>query len=128
MSADSDPVPPTSEVVALYGAAWQEPGEDARRALLERAWAEDGVYVDPTVVVRGREALVAHLGGFQERMRDHSLVLTTGVDERLGWLRFGWNLLAPDGELVLEGQDFGELDGDGRLRLIVGFFGPAAPA
>jgi hypothetical protein len=24
----------------------------------------------------------------------------------------------------MEGCDFGELDGDGRLKLIVGFFGP----
>jgi hypothetical protein len=37
-----------SEVVAAYGAAWNEPDEDARRKLLDQAWADDGVYCDPT--------------------------------------------------------------------------------
>jgi len=128
MPAAPEQVGPTSEVVALYGAAWLQPDEDARRELLERVWAQDGIYVDPTVVVHGRETLVAHMGGFQERMAGHSLVLTTAVDEHHGRVRFGWQLLDPGGALLIDGQDFGELDDDGRLRRIVGFFGPPAPA
>jgi hypothetical protein len=128
MASDPDPAGSASEIVALYSAAWHEPDEGARREMLERCWAQDGVYVDPTVVVRGREELVAHLGGFEERMPGCSIVVTTGVNEHHGRVRFGWHLLNPDGTLMIEGQDFGELDDDGRLRRIVGFFGPPAPA
>ena len=32
----------TKQVVAAYCAAWNEPDEQARRALLEQAWALDG--------------------------------------------------------------------------------------
>ena len=31
------------EAVDLYGSAWGEPDEAKRRAILEKAWAEDGV-------------------------------------------------------------------------------------
>src|SRR5689334_20533143 len=46
-----------NEVVASYGAAWNETDESARRKLLEAAWADDGVYCDPTATVTGRDAL-----------------------------------------------------------------------
>jgi hypothetical protein len=128
MTRDDIPVPPLSELVVLYGTAWQEPDEAARRALLERVWANDGVYVDPTAVVCGREAFVAHMARFQERLPGHSLVQTTVVDEHHGRLRFGWRMLDPDGAAVLDGIDFGVLDEDGRLLRIVGFFGPLAAA
>ncbi len=43
-------------------------------------------------------------------------------------MRFGWRMLGPAGETVLDGMDFVELGGDGRIRLVVGFFGPMTPA
>jgi hypothetical protein len=117
-----------SEVVALYAAAWDEHDEAARRELLERSWADAGVYCDPTAVVEGREALVAHLGAFLASGAGARVVVTSGVDEHDGFLRFAWQVVGADGSLQFEGMDFGELDEDGRLRRIVGFFGPFPPA
>ena len=112
------------ETVAAYSAAWNEPDEDARRALLERSWTDDGVYCDPTGRAEGRAALVAHIGGFHARMPGSRIELTSGVDEHDGLLRFTWSMLGPDSVVALDGMDFGELEDDGRLRRIVGFFGP----
>jgi len=112
------------DVVELYGAAWNEHDEQARRALLERVWAPEGVYCDPSVLVEGREALVAHISGFHERMPGHILELTTDVDAHHAWLRFGWRMLDGDGAPVLEALDVGTLGSDGRLARIVGFFDP----
>ena len=33
-------------------------------------------------------------------------------------------MLAADGSVTVEGTDFGEVDGEGTLRRIVGFFDP----
>lgn len=106
--------------VANYVAAWDAPNEDGRRTVLERAWTDDGVYCDPTAVVEGREALVAHIG----RFHGARVVATSGVDAYDGHLRFAWRMLDADGVVTLEGIDFGELAPDGRLKRIVGFFGP----
>jgi hypothetical protein len=116
----------TEEIVAAYGAAWNETDEARRLALLDRSWADDGTYCDPTAVVSGRAALAAHIAGFHQRMPGHTIDLTSGVDEHDDMFRFAW-AMRKDGETALEGVDFGELAPDGRIRRIVGFFGPFPP-
>ena len=120
------------EAVDLYGSAWGEPDEEKRRAILEKAWAEDGVYTDPTAYVDGREALVQHIGGFltgRSAGSGPSIQIDSSVDVHHDkFLRFAWKMVAPDGTTVLSpGMDYGELDEQGRLKLIVGFFGPFPP-
>jgi SnoaL-like domain len=113
-----------ADVVRTYAGAWMQADESARRRTLQAAWADDGTYGDPTALVEGREALVRHIGGFQAQMPAHQLAVTSGVDEHHGFVRFTWAIRNRDGTVVLEGVDFGELADDGRLRRIVGFFGP----
>jgi hypothetical protein len=116
----------TDEIVAMYGAAWNETDDAKRAALLQQSWADDGVYGDPTATVEGRAALVAHIGGFHEMMPGHVIDMTSGVDAYGGVFRFGW-VMRKGAEIALEGMDFGELAPDGRIRRIVGFFGPFPP-
>jgi hypothetical protein len=117
-----------SGIIASYAAAWEAHVEGRRRALLERAWAGDGAYCDPTALVEGREAPIAHIGGFHERTPGARIAPTTGVDAHGGHLRFGWRMLDPQATVALEAMDFGELGDDGRPERIVGFFGPFPPA
>jgi hypothetical protein len=116
-----------SEVVATYGAAWNEPDERSRRKLLEDAWTDDGVYCDPTAQVNGREEFVAHIAGFHEQFSGARIEMTSGVDGHDSWLRFAWRMVGADGAPITQGFDVGELAPDGRLRRIVGFFGPFVP-
>lgn len=113
-------------VVDGYTGAWNETDADARLAMLEKAWADDGRYTDPSADVTGREALVAHISGFQSNpsMKGFSLARTSKVDAHHNVLRFGWALKNAEGAVVMEGVDFGVLDEDGRLASITGFFGP----
>jgi hypothetical protein len=41
--------------------------------------------------------------------------------------RYGWDLVGPDGVVAVNGTDFVEFDGEGKLLRIVGFFGPLDP-
>jgi hypothetical protein len=116
----------TNEIVATYGAAWNEPDEAKRTALLESAWADDGVYQDPTGIAEGRAALIAHIGGFHQMFPGHTINLTSGVDSNGTHLRFAWNMRNGD-EVAMEGVDFVELAADGRIQRIAGFFGPLPP-
>jgi hypothetical protein len=112
------------ETVAAYVSAWAEPDNARRLAVLEACWASDGVYVDPSSRADGREALCEHIAGFQRTFVGHRIDLASGIDEHDGYLRFAWTLSSPDGSVEGEGVDFGQLDADGRLTLICGFFGP----
>ena len=112
-----------ADAVAVYCEAWAA-AEAERRRLLEVAWHEDGVYSDPVGRAEGREALVSHLAGFQRQFPGHRIVVTSGVDEHDGYFRFGWALNDADGNIVMEGVDFGEVAEDGRIARITGFFDP----
>jgi hypothetical protein len=117
-----------AEAVITYGASWNEPDVERRRSMLEQVWADDGVYTDPTVELPGREALIEHISGFQQSFAGARIEPTSGVEVHHGWLRFSWSMLDGSGTVLTEGFDVGQLDDDGRIKLIVGFFGPFPPA
>lgn len=111
------------DTVVLYCAAWLEPDEAQRNALLEKCWTEGGVYQDPTADVRGRGALAAHIGAFHERFPGARLERQGETEDHHGKVSFRWHIVAGDGTEVVSGIDFGVFAADGRLDLIVGFFG-----
>jgi hypothetical protein len=120
------------EVVLAYIEAWNTPDEQARRAVLDRCWTDDGAYTDPISEVRGKEALAAHIGRFLSegpygRGPGHRIPISSGVEHHHGMIRFTWVLLDPQGAPMSRGLDVGELAADGRLRRITGFFGPPPP-
>src|SRR5206468_2714386 len=104
-----------AEIVAAYGAAWNETDEEKRRKLLEQSWADDAIYQDPMGRAEGRDALVAHIGGFHEMMAGNVIANTSGVDTYGEVFRFSWVMRGPDDKVAMEGMDFGEVAPDGRL-------------
>ena len=114
------------QVVAAYDAAWRERDEGARCRLLEQVFAADGELIGPAPVGRvvGVPAIAAHIGRFFERWPGADVFVTTGIDGHHGWLRYGWVIRRESGEVLLQGIDVAELAADGRLRLVVMFFGP----
>ncbi len=114
----------TQQIVDSYGASWNETDDAKRRALLEQSFADEATYTDPQSDVSGREALVAHIAGFHQTFAGAKIVATSAVDEHHERFRFTWIMQAADGSTMMEGIDFGELAPDGRIKKIVGFFGP----
>lgn len=112
------------EAVDTYGEAWNESDGQRRLELLERAWAEGGTYTDPTSEVEGRAALAEHIEGFRQQFAGHRIENASAADGHHGWFRFAWRMVGPDGTVGMEGFDVGQVDDDGRISSIVGFFGP----
>ncbi len=115
-----------TKIVALYSAAWNEPDEAKRTALLEESWADDGVYQDPLGTVTGRSALVAHIGAFHDGYPGRTIDQASGVESNGVALRFAWVMRNGDA-VEIDGMDFAELAPDGRIQRIAGFFGPLPP-
>jgi hypothetical protein len=110
------------EAIAAYGAAWVEPDATARLVLLEQAWAADAVYCDPAAVVTGREALSDHIAGFQAAMPGARIDVTSEPVRHHDSAFFRWTLTDTSGATVMTGFDVVQLDAEGRIARLTGFF------
>lgn len=117
MTADATP-----DTVAAHGAAWVEPDPAARLALLERAWAPGAVYCDPLAVVEGREGLSDHIGAFQASMPGGRIDVTGEPVRHHDSAFFRWALTDASGATVMTGFDVVQLDPEGRIARLTGFF------
>lgn len=105
-------------------AGYAEPDQDRRRDLLATAWADDGSLIDPPLEGDGIDEIIACGDAVVTHNPGHRFVRTSGIDVHHRVARYSWELRDPSDAVVLEGIDIAETDDDGRLRRIVGFFGP----
>jgi hypothetical protein len=118
------------EVLAAYHDAWNAPDAQTRAQLLERSLTPDAELVDPRAGrFSGRDAIEQRLAGFGERFPGARVDLTSGVDEHNGYARYSWTIVDREGDPILAGIDVTQRGDDGRLELVVMFFGelPAPP-
>jgi hypothetical protein len=109
-------------------AAWTETDATRRAGLIERIWATDGRLIDPPLAAEGHAGISDMAAALQTQFPDHRFRRSSGIDAHHGYLRYGWELVGPEGTVALAGIDVGELTEDGRLQRITGFFGPLPAA
>ena len=114
------------ELIDTYCRAWSDPATEQRAELLQRVWAADAVYTDPSVEVQGRDALLAHISQIIAK-RPGSMVKRTGaIDLHHGMARFAWRATTADGSVLVEGIDIAFISTDGTMiEKIVGFLDKA---
>lgn len=109
--------------VDTYLAAWSEVDAGRRDELVQRAWAPDGTLTDPPMAAAGQAGISELHATMQGQYPGHRFRRASAVDVHHDRFRVGWQLVAPDGAVVLAGVDVGELADDGRVQRITGFFG-----
>lgn len=127
---DTSPDPVTTIGVAIdtHLRAYCEPDPARRADLLAAAWAVDGSLIDPPFDAQGLDAIAGMADVLLTHYASHSFRRTTAVDLHHSFARYEWELVGPDGTVAVAGTDFVEIDADGRIARIVGFFGPLAAA
>lgn len=121
-------MPAISTLVDRWLAAYGEPDVARRTAVIRDAWHPEGRLVDPPLEARGHQGISDQAATLQAQFPGHRFERTTAVDAHHQFLRYGWRLLDAKGAAVLDGIDVVELDVDGRLLKVVGFFGAQPPA
>jgi hypothetical protein len=108
-------------VVAQYLAVWNTTDEADRRKAIDGVFAEDVRYVDPLAAVEGRDALNGLIGAVHQQFPGLVFTAAGPADAHHEQGRFTWHLGSPDGEPLVIGFDVAELDGEGRIRQVLGF-------
>ncbi|MFD7709533.1 nuclear transport factor 2 family protein [Streptomyces sp. NPDC059785] len=108
--------------VARYFEAWNAGDRKTREKAVAAAWAEDGTYTDPLADVRGHEGLAAVIAAAREQFPGFVFRPLGTVDGHHDTARFGWELVSEaDGSAPVAGFDVITLDGEGRIRAVLGF-------
>lgn len=103
--------------------AYGEPDGQRRGTLIAQVWAEHGHLIDPPIEGSGHAGISDMAAVVQSQFPDHAFRRTTGIDAHHSFARYGWELVAPGGEIALTGVDIVEINDDGRLHRIIGFLG-----
>nr|BFD86422.1 nuclear transport factor 2 family protein [Streptomyces sp. Xyl84] len=108
--------------VARYLEAWNANGAEALGKAVAAAWTPDGRYTDPLAEVRGHEQIAALIAGAHEQFPGFTFRLSGAVDGHHDTARFSWELVSEaDGSAPVAGFDVITLDGEGRIRSVLGF-------
>jgi hypothetical protein len=126
-----------AELANKYLALWNEPDADRRRRMIAELWTEDGRHIlqppqeireiaarpgiglASSLEARGYEAIEARATSAYEHWVGSEGLSFRGRDDadRLGdVVKFHWEAVAKDGEVVAVGLDFLVLAADGRIE------------
>ncbi|WP_299945991.1 nuclear transport factor 2 family protein [uncultured Ruegeria sp.] len=115
-----------NQIIADYGAAWQEHSDGKRLELLKRCFSETGQYIDPTAQVSGRDQLCTHIGEVLQNSNGR-VDITSEPSSHHDVVHFTWHMVAPDGSVMVSGHDFIRRDDEGQIAHLAGFFGDPTP-
>jgi len=120
-------MPAITTLVDTWLSAYGDPDAARRLATIRETWNAEGRLVDPPLEARGHQGISDQAATLLSHYPGHRFERTSAIDAHHGFLRYGWRLADPEGAGVLEGIDVVDLDVDGRILRVVGFFG-AQPA
>jgi hypothetical protein len=104
-------------------AAWNETEPDQVRGHLQKALSPKVEFIDPSVVAMGLDEFEANVHEVHARLPGAQYLRVSGVDSHHDLHRYAWEIRR-DGELVLPGFDVTQVDDEGRVLRVLGFFGP----
>ena len=106
--------------------AWNERDPEKVRAHLDNALADDVVFIDPSHSIVGLEAFEKMVREFRAQFPEAVCSRSSGVDSHHSLHRYSWEI-HQDGKLLVPGFDVAELNPQGEVCRVEGFFGPLPP-
>ncbi|PHS41990.1 MAG: hypothetical protein COA91_01055 [Robiginitomaculum sp.] len=113
-------IPPS--MVAML-AAWNEKDPERIRGHLDIALAPDVVFADPDNFVEGIDAFEAMVRTFLAEKPTAKCEHTSGFNVHHNRYRYNW-LVSLGDTPIMPGMDVVELDDQGKVKRVDGFFGP----
>ena len=114
--------------VDAYQAAWAERDPVKRAELLARCWDADAIFRDAMGYAEGRQDLADYIGAAQTFAPNLALERVGPLLHAHGHINYRWRIVAPDGSVVMTGNNVGELSPDGMFLNMTGFCDQPSPA
>jgi uncharacterized protein YndB with AHSA1/START domain len=114
--------------VDAYQRAWAERDAAKRDELLSRCWSQDAVFRDSMGYAEGRRELADYIDAAQRFAPDVKLERVGPLLQSHSYINYRWRMVAPNGAVVMTGNNVGELSPDGVFLNMTGFWEPATPA
>ena len=111
-----------ASLVDQWFTAWAEPNVEARTALLRRIASERVQFRDRFSLIDGLDDLVQHIGGAQQFMPGIRMQRSGNVRHCQGLVLADWTAKTPSDETRGAGVNVFDLQSDGRLRAVTGFW------
>ena len=109
--------------IDTYLEAYSETNEARRDQLIDRVFVRDGRLVDPPLEAQGRAAISGMAAAVHGQFPGHRFRRSTAIDDHHGFARYGWELVDSSGAVTLAGMDVTEVDTNGQIVRVTGFFG-----
>lgn len=113
-------------VIDGYLACWITADAGERADLVARHWTPDARMSDPLFDVSGHAGLIGIFAHFHDAYPGCAFRRVGGHAAHHDTARWAWEMIGPDGAIVLAGTDVATLADDGRLDRVIGFFDPVA--
>lgn len=104
-------------------AAWNEKDPSKVRGHLDKALADDVVFVDPKYWVEGIDAFEKMVAEFHAEYAVSTCEHISGLDHHHNRYRYEWRV-SVNGVPAVTGMDVVELNDAGKVARVDGFFGP----
>jgi hypothetical protein len=113
-------------VVERYFTFWNEADPERRTKLAPRVFADDFSYVGPRITADGPGGVIEVARQLAEELPGIRFRRIGAVDAHHNRLRYGWEILRPDGETrFAAGTDIVEVTEDGRMQAVTVFLDQA---
>lgn len=106
--------------------AWNEKDLDQIRVHVDKCMAENIVFADPTNFVHGKDEFAEMIKRFRLAYPESVIKRTSGLDSHNHRFRYTWEIYVGE-MLIVKGFDVAQLNENGLVERIDGFFGDFPP-
>lgn len=119
-------MPETPDAFKFMLDAWNEKDLNQIRSHIDKCIAENVVFADPTNFIHGRDDFEDMVKRFRQKYPESFIKRTSRMDSHNNRYRYSWEIYVGD-VLIVKGFDVAQVDENGLVERIDGFFGDLPP-
>jgi uncharacterized protein YndB with AHSA1/START domain len=108
--------------VEAYQNAWAERDAAKRDGFIAKCWSSDSIFRDMMGYAEGNQELADYIDAAQRFAPDVKLERVGPLLHAHGYINYRWRMVAPNGAVVMTGNNVGELSPEGVFLSMTGFW------